>query len=212
MSNTPPTNSPDKRIDDPDLELVRQAQGGDFSAFETLVSRYEGRVYKLGLRILGQAADAEEAAQNTFVSLVEHLGDFRGEAPFRTWLLRIAANAALKLLRQRRAHPTVGLEVTDEDAPHPEFIAPWQDDVPTLAGRAEVRQLLAAALAELDEKYRVVFVLRDMEGLTTEETAKNLQISQENVKIRLMRARLMLREKLTRVLGDAAQATPPHRH
>ena len=106
----------------------------------------------------------------------------------------------------------VALEAAEEPMPHPDFVAPWQANVPELAGRAEVRALLDEAMAELDEKYRVVFVLRDIEELSTEETAEALQITPANVKVRLMRARLMLRERLTQALGDAVQATPPHRH
>jgi RNA polymerase sigma-70 factor, ECF subfamily len=197
---------------DPDRDLVARARAGDFTAFDTLVTRYEGQVYKLALRMVRHSHDAEEVVQNAFLSALEHLADFRSDAPFRAWLMRIAANAALKLLRQKRTHPTVALESVEETAPHPEFIAPWQEDVADLAHRKEIRALLDQALAELDEKHRLVFILRDMEELSTEETAQALQITPANVKVRLMRARLMLRERLTRTLGDAAQAAPPHRH
>ena len=197
---------------DPDHDLVESSRGGDFAAFDTLVTRYEGQVFRLAVRIVRETHDAEEVVQDTFLAALEHLADFRGDAPFRGWLMRIATNAALKLLRQKRAHPTVTFEAAEEPMPHPDFVAPWQVAVPELAGRAEVRELLDQALAELDEKYRVVFVLRDMEELSTEETAKALDITPANVKVRLMRARLMLRERLTRALGDAVQVAPPHRH
>jgi RNA polymerase sigma-70 factor, ECF subfamily len=201
------------RPSDPDLPLLEKARGGDFAAFEALVGRHEQQVYRLARRIVHEPHDAEEAVQETFLSVLEHLKDFRGEANFRSWLLRIATNAALKILRQRRGRPTVPLdEESDAAAPHPEFIAPWQEDPAQLADRQEVRELLEEALQQVDEKYRVVFVLRDMEELSIDETAESLGLSAANVKIRLMRARLMLRELLTRKLGDANRAAPPHRH
>ena len=199
---------------DPDHDLVARARAGDFAAFEALVGRYEGRVYRLAQRMMNETHDAEEVVQETFLSVLEHLAQFREEASFRTWLLRIATNEALQLLRKRRGLKTVsfGGDDQDEPLPHPEFIAPWQDDPALLAHRGEIRHLLDEALRDLDEKYRAVFVLRDMEELSTEETAEALQITPANVKVRLMRARLMLRERLTRALGDAVQAAPPHRH
>jgi RNA polymerase sigma-70 factor (ECF subfamily) len=202
---------------DPDLPLLTKARGGDFAAFEALVARFQDRVYGLAYRMLGEAHDAEDVTQQTFLSLVEHLKDFRGESAVAGWVLRIAANHALKLLRKRRGLPTVPLaDPGDEgygDLPHPDFIAPWRDDPADLAARREVRGLIDAALAGLDEKYRVVFVLRDVEGFSVRETAKMLGLSEANVKVRLLRARLALREKLTRALGDeAARVFPDHHH
>lgn len=204
---------------DPDLDLLRRARTGDFAAFEDLVGRLQDRVYGLAYRMLGEPHDAEDVAQQTFLSLVEHLRDFREESTVAAWVLRIAANHALKLLRKRRGLPTVPL--TDpggpdegySDVPHPEVIAPWRDDPADLAGRREVRELIDRALAELDDKYRAVFVLRDVEGFSVKEAADLLGLSEANVKVRLLRARLALREKLTRVLGDeAARVFPDHRH
>lgn len=202
---------------DPDLDLLRQARGGDFAAFERLVGRFQGRVFGLAYRMLGEPHDAEDVTQQTFLSLVEHLGDFRGESAVAAWVLRIAANHALKLLRKRRGLPTVPLTDPagpDEgyaDAPHPEVIAPWRDNPVELAGRKEIRGLIDRALAKLDDKYRAVFVLRDVEGFSVKETADLLGLSEANVKVRLLRARLALREKLTRVLGDdAARVVPDH--
>jgi RNA polymerase sigma-70 factor (ECF subfamily) len=204
---------------DPDLDLLRRARGGDFAAFEQLVGRFQDRVYGLAYRVLGEPHDAEDVAQQTFLSLVEHLRDFREESTVAAWVLRIAANHALKLLRKRRGLPTVPLTDTggpDEgygDVPHPEFVAPWRDDPADLAGRHEVRELIDRALAELDDKYRAVFVLRDVEGFSVRGAADLLGISEANVKVRLLRARLALREKLTRALGDeAARVFPDHRH
>lgn len=212
MSEVVPETSADL-----DLPLVRRARDGDFAAFETLVARYEGKIFALARRIVREEHDAEEVVQETFLSVVEHLAAFREDARFRTWLLRIATNAALKLLRKKRGLPTVSMDGPggqDDDSPlpHPEFIAPWQESPSDLAGRHEIRALLDEALAAIDEKHRVVFVLRDVEELSTEETAAVLGISVANVKVRLMRARLMLRERLTRVLGEKEKQALPHRH
>jgi RNA polymerase sigma-70 factor (ECF subfamily) len=198
--------------------LVRRAQQGDFAAFEALVARHERRVYGLGLRIVGQAHDAEEVVQQTFLSVIEHLGSFRGEARFSTWLTRIATNHALALLRKRAGRRTMPLgedrpENSDESVPHPQFIAPWEETPDQIAARRETRQILDEALGELDDKYRLVFLLRDVDGLSTAETAEALGISVSNVKVRLLRARLMLRERLTRRFGDeAGRILPGHDH
>ncbi len=202
---------------DPDLERVRRAQAGEFAAFEELVGRFQDRVYALAFRIVGEAHDAEDVTQQTFLSLIEHVRDFRGESAVAGWVLRIAANHALKLLRKRRGLPTVGTIHAGEegyaDVPHPEFIAPWRDDPADIAARKDVRELIDRALAELDEKYRVVFVLRDVEGFSVKETAEALGLTESAVKVRLLRARLALRERLTPVFGDeAARVFPTHRH
>lgn len=203
-----------------DLQLLSQARQGQWDAFETLVSRFEPRVFGLAWRILQQREDAEDITQQTFLSVMEHLDSFRGESSLATWILRIATNHALKLLRKRRGLVTVPLETAGngdggdtEPLPHPDYVAQWQNDPADLAQRAEVRQLLNAALAEVDEKHRVVFVLRDIEGFSTQETAEALGLSVANVKVRLLRARLQLRERLTRVLGDeATRVVPTHDH
>ncbi|NLF71316.1 MAG: sigma-70 family RNA polymerase sigma factor [Candidatus Anammoximicrobium sp.] len=192
-----------------DLQLLTLARQGDWDAFETLVARFEPRVFGIAWRILQQREDAEDATQQTFLSVMEHMDRFREEASVATWILRIATNHALKVLRKRRGLATVPLETAGRDSaddatalPHPDYIAQWQEDPAELAHRAEIRQLLNEALAEVDEKHRLVFVLRDVEGYSTQETAEILGISVANVKVRLMRARLQLRERLTRVLGD----------
>jgi len=202
-----------------DLELFRRARDGQWEAFEELVSRFEPRVFGLVWRILQQQQDAEDATQQTFLSVMENLDKFREEASVATWILRIATNHALKILRKRRGLVTVPLETQgdssgdDEGFRRPEFIAQWRDDPADLAQQAEVKQLLREALEELDEKYRVVFVLRDIEGFSTQETAQMMGISVSNVKVRLLRARLQLRERLTRVLGDeSTQMAVPEDH
>ncbi len=202
-----------------DLELLRLARDGQWEAFEELVSRFEPRVFGLTRRILQQRQDAEDATQQTFLSVMEHMDRFREEASVSTWILRIATNHALKILRKKRGLKTVPLDVqtdsSDDEAGlrRPDFIAEWRDNPSDLAERGEVMHLLREALEELDEKYRVIFVLRDIEEFSTRETAELLEISESNVKVRLLRARLQLRERLTRALGDeSTQMTAPADH
>jgi len=219
--NVPPgePRAGDTDLAQADRELLRRARHGDFNAFESLVGRFQQRVFGLAFRILGQRQDAEDVTQQTFLSVLEHLDSFREESSVATWVLRIATNHALKLLRKRRGLPTVPLEApagADDNAaplPHPEYIAQWKDGPAELAQRAEVRRLLAEALDELDVKYRLVFLLRDVEGCPTRETAEMLGLSEAAIKVRLLRARLQLRERLTRALGDeATRIIPSHDH
>ena len=174
--------------------MTARARGVSKAAKSPLVTHYEGQIFRLARRIVRELHDVEEVVQDTFLSVLDHLGDFRSDAPFRAWLMRIAANTALKLLRKRRSHATVPWE-PDNTIPHPQFIAPWQKEIPELAGREEIRRLVDEAIAEFDEKYRVVFVLRDIHEMAIEEVAAVLQITPANVKVRLMRARLMLRSR-----------------
>lgn len=214
MTTGPPRILPE----DDDRPLVQRARQGDYAAFEALVSKYERRLYGLALRIVRHRQDAEEVVQQTFLSVIEHLEDFREESTFQTWLMRIATNHALALLRKRSVRSTAEFrENHSEDdyaqVPHPQYIAKWRETPAEIAQRRETSQLLREALDQLDDKYRLVFVLRDMEGLSTAETAEALGISEANVKVRLLRARLMLRERLTQVFGDeSTRVTPDHQH
>jgi RNA polymerase sigma-70 factor, ECF subfamily len=191
-----------------DMELVHRSQAGELDAFETLTTRYEQRVFSLARRMLRQEQDAEDVTQQTFLSALENLKGFRGDASFATWLFRIATHAALKVIRKRKGLETVSLEAATEAAddidtiPHPEFIADWRQSPEQLVQQNEIRRLLDEALSQLDEKHRLVFLLRDVEGLSVKETADALGLSEANVKVRLLRARLQLREQLTRALGD----------
>ena len=212
------TNQMTPEVGDP--ELVARAKAGELDAFETLANRYEQRVYSLALRMLRQEQDAEDVTQQTFLSAMENLGGFRGEAGFSTWLLRIASHAALKVIRKRKGLSTVSLEETTEEAdsygtiPHPEYIADWRQSPEELVRKNETQRLLDEALAKLDEKHRLVFLLRDVEGLSVKETAEALGLSEANTKVRLLRARLQLREELTRTLGNPERrlVRTPHDH
>jgi len=212
---------PDPTIHEPpDLALVARARAGELDAFEALTNRYEQRVYSLALRMLRHQQDAEDVTQQTLLSALENLGGFRGDASFATWLLRIATYAALKIIRKRKGLDTVSLEEATEEVdgydtiPHPEYIADWRYSPEQLVQTNEIQRLLDEALAKLDEKHRLVFLLRDVEGLSVKETAETLGLSEANIKVRLLRARLQLREHLTRTLGDPERRVVrvPHKH
>lgn len=201
-----------------DAELVKRAKAGELLAFEILTNRYEQRVYSLALRMLRHEQDAEDVTQQAFLSALENLQGFREEARFSTWLLRIATHAALKVIRKRKGLETVSLEENTEpggeqDAiPHPEYIADWRQSPEQLVPRKELQGLLDEALGNLEEKHRMVFLLRDVEGLSVKETAQALGITEANTKVRLLRARLQLREALTRKLGNPARQIRPAEH
>lgn len=190
-----------------DSTLVRRAKGGDLAAFESLVSRHEQRIYGLARRLTGSEEDAQDITQQTFLSVMRKLDGFREAAAFSTWLSTIAVNTALKVVRKRRGLPSTSLDAAvepdpDGHVPHPDYIADWRDTPDRLAQHAETRKLLDAAIAQLEPGQRAVFMLRDVEDLSIRETAKALRLSEANVKVRLLRARLHLRERLTRAFGD----------
>ena len=206
-------------IEEPtDIDLLHRAKSGDFAAFQRLIVSLQPRVYGLAFRILRQAQDAEDATQQTFLALIEHIADFREESSIATWVLKIASNHALKILRKKRGLKVVSmsdmvLEENYSDVPHPEFIAPWSKTAAEIAQIAEVQDEIEKALSELDDKYRLVFILRDVEGLSVRETAEAMELTESTVKVRLLRARLALRERLTQKFGDSMQAMiPDHKH
>lgn len=208
----------DKAEEVSDATLVCRAKAGELDAFEELVRRHERPVYSVAWRILQNSHDAEDITQQSFLNALEHLGEFRGDAAFGTWIQRIAMFAALKVLRKRRGLEMTSLEQATESSEgsegvaHPEYIADWRQSPEHLAQQNETQRLIDEALAQLDEKHRVVFVLRDVEGLSVKETAEALGLSESNVKVRLLRARLQLRELLTRAFGDPERRLEPAPH
>lgn len=185
---------------DKDITLVQAAQRGDKHAFAQLVEKYEARVYNLARKMMRDQQDAEDVLQETFISVYRHLNDFQGDAAFATWLYRIATNASLMKLRGRK-DLTVSLdepvESDDGDGAMPREIVDWSFTPEEALLSTEVREQMNAAVEALPESMRAVFVLRDIEGLSVQETADVLGISVPNVKTRLHRARLMLRENLS---------------
>ncbi|MGA8869724.1 MAG: sigma-70 family RNA polymerase sigma factor, partial [Candidatus Acidiferrales bacterium] len=169
----------------------------DISAFETLVGRYERKIFRLAQNITQNREDAEDAMQESFLKAYEHLGEFQGNSRFYTWLVRIAVNQALMKLRRRRPN-VVSLDQeldTGEDM-MPREVEDWGPSPEDRYGQTELSGILGKVIGELDPPFRVVFQLRDIEELSTEETAEALGLSVPAVKSRLLRARLKLREKL----------------
>ncbi|MHB0959742.1 MAG: RNA polymerase sigma factor [Pirellulaceae bacterium] len=201
-----------------ELDLLRLARDGHWEAFESLLERLEPRVFTLALRLLRHRQDAEDVTQQTLIKVIENLEQFREESSVATWVLRIATNLALTAIRRRKPFQTLWGDADNESEgrepplSRPQYIAQWRDNPADLVGRAEIRQLLDEALDELDAKYRTVFTLRDIEQFSTRETADLLGISESNVKVRLLRARLQLRERLTQTLGDETQILRPEDH
>jgi len=191
--------------------LVSQARDGDTTAFAELVRRYEGKIFRLAQHITQNREDAEDVLQEAFMKAYEHLDQFKGDSKFYTWIVRIAVNQALMKLRRRKTDKSVSLDEqidTGEDTLVRE-IAAWGEDPEERFSREELGEILDTAIQSLEPPYRSVFVLRDIDELSTEETAEALGLSIPAVKSRLLRARLQLREKLTRFFkrkGDDAFA------
>ena len=191
--------------------LVARAREGDALAFGELVRKYEGKIFRLAQHVTQNREDAEDVLQETFLKAYEHLDQFQGNSKFYTWIVRIAVNQALMKLRRRKTDKSVSLDEaidTGEDTVVRE-IAAWDPDPEQRYTQEELREILGSAVDSLAPPYRSVFVLRDVEDLSTEETAEALNLSVPAVKSRLLRARLQLREKLTRYFkrkGDDAFA------
>ena len=191
--------------------LVDRAKAGDTAAFSELVGHYDRRVFRMAKQITQNDDDAEDVLQETFLKAYTHLADFQGNSRFYTWLVRIAVNEALMKLRKRRSDKTVPLDEpidTGEDEMIRE-IAVWDENPEETYSRDELANILDQAIQSLKPAYRTVFILRDIEEMSIEETAEALNLSISAVKSRLLRARLQLREKLTRQFkhkGDDAFA------
>lgn len=191
--------------------LVARAKAGDAEAFSELVQHYDRRVFRMAKQITQNDDDAADVLQESFLKAYTHLDEFQGNSKFYTWLVRIAVNEALMKLRKRRSDRTTPLDEpidTGEDEVVRE-IAVWDENPEQSYSREELGQILDEAVQSLKPDYRTVFVLRDIEEMSIEETAKALNLSISAVKSRLLRARLQLREKLTRLFkkkGDSALA------
>ncbi len=199
LSASNPHRLPSRVARDDEHLLVAAAKRGDADAFEELVTRYEAKIFRLTMNITRNREDAEDAMQEAFLKSYAHLKDFQGDSRFYTWLVRIAANEALMRLRKRRPNQ-VSLDEPIEGAEDlmPREIEDWGPSPEQRFAQTEMHEILSEVIDKLEPDFRVVFVLRDMEELSTEETAKALGISVPAVKSRLLRARLKLREKLSR--------------
>ena len=194
---------PAQQLDEP--SLIRRIRAGEHELFYGLIRPYERRIYAAAFAILRNEADVEDAAQEAVLKAFKNIRQFRAEARFSTWLIQITINEAR--MRRRKQHADVMQPIVDQQDEEGNYIprdfADWREIPSEALERKEVREKLAEALASLGEKYRDVFVLRDMQQLSIEDTAKTLKISVASVKTRLLRARLMLRDMLAPGLGGA---------
>ena len=186
-----------------DEDLVRRAQGGDTRAFDELVRRYRDKVYRLSFKILRHEEDAAEALQDAFLSAYRGIKSFKVESTFSTWLYRIATNASLMKYRKRR-EGHVSLEQsqnTDENAEMLQ-IPDWSTQPLKELLDSETREVMDEGIQRLPEELRTVFILRDIEDLSNAEVAQILELTVAAVKSRLHRARIALRDRLTRYFAD----------
>ncbi len=183
-----------------ELALVRAAKAGDIKAFEELVRRYDRNVFRIAQHITQNREDAEDVVQDAFLKAYGNLEQFQEQSKFYTWLVRIAVNEALMKLRRRRPERTVSLDqdVQTEEDSMPREVADWAPNPEQMYDQGELRDILRKTIQGLPPSFRTVFVLRDVEGLSTEETAEALDLSVPAVKSRLLRARLQLRERLSK--------------
>jgi RNA polymerase sigma-70 factor, ECF subfamily len=207
MSSTNPKPLPSTIVRDDEGALVAAAKAGEVPAFEELVNRYERRIFRLTMNITQNREDAQDATQDAFLKAYQHLDSFQGGSRFYTWLVRIAVNEALMRLRRRRPN-VVSLDeptATDEDL-MPRQVEDWGPTPEQRYARTEMNSILTSSISDLDPIFRTVFLLRDVEGLSTEETAETLGVSLPAVKSRLLRARLKLRQKLDPYFQRSAKA------
>ena len=183
-------------VPDDDLPLVDRVLAGDAQAFEELVGRHQRRVYRVAIAITGNQEDAEETMQETFLKMYQHLSEFQRASRLSTWLTRIAVNEALQKRRKRRITESLDEPVVSDEEMMPKQLQDWRDDPEKIYAKEEIRQIVEEAIQSLAPIYREAFVLRDVEGLTTEEAAEVLGIAIPALKSRLLRARLMMREAL----------------
>ena len=189
-------------VTETDEELIRDAKSGDRSAFTSLVKRYEETVFRFSLKLCRDRDKAEEALQDTFINVYRKLGSFDGKSKFSTWLYTIVANNCLMKRRKRKLHGLEEpLEALDNPATAPDGrfvhqVVRWENSPADILLGKELRHVLDEAIMKLPEIYRAVFILRDVEGKSNEETAEVLNISKEASKSRLRRARAFLRDQL----------------
>lgn len=182
-----------------DEQVVERVRAGETALYEILMRRYNQRLYRVARAILRNDAEAEDVMQDAYVRAYQHLNQFAGKAAFSTWLTRIAVNEALGRLKSRNRFDQLDIDEKYEET----FMGPQENapDPEVKASAGELRELLEAALLQLPEQYRTVVMCRDVEEMTTSETAAALELTEENVKVRLHRGRLMIRNWLMERVG-----------
>jgi RNA polymerase sigma-70 factor (ECF subfamily) len=190
-----------------DQEIVDRVKAGDTALYEIIMRRYNQRLYRVARAILRDDAESEDVMQDAYVRAYQHLDQFAGRAPFSTWLTRIAVHEALARLRSRRRNSQLG--ETEEDGDLLMNVVEPSPGPEDNASITEASQLLEAAVLALPEQYRHVLILRDVEDMSTAETAAALDLTEENVKVRLHRGRSMARNWLFSKVGAAAKSAFP---
>jgi RNA polymerase sigma-70 factor (ECF subfamily) len=200
-----------KTMANDDLDLVHASKNGDIAAFEQLVKRYDRKLLRIAQHVTHHREDSQDAVQEALLKAFQNLSRFREDAQFSTWLFRITVNESLMKLRKQRAIREVSLDQTlqaDGDT-LPVEVVDWAPNAEQLYSASELRQILNRSLKELSPILRAVFVLRDVEGLSTAQTAEVLKLSYAAAKARIWRARLQLRERLTWCFGKERAHRPP---
>ncbi len=192
----------------PDVELVARTRAGDAEAFSQLVRQYDRQIFRTAQHITQNREDAEDITQDVFFKAYQKLDQFKGDSKFSTWLVRIAVNESLMRLRKRKTAKTVSMDqdVQTEEGAIPRDFAEWRPNPEQIYSQSELGDILRKTIAGLPPGFRTVFTLRDIENLSTEETAEALGLSVPAVKSRLLRARLQLRERLSRYFRKKDEA------
>ena len=191
-----------------DMDLVHASKNGDAAAFEQLVKRYDRKLFRIAQSVTHNREDSQDAVQEAFLKAYQHLADFREACQFSTWLIRITVNQSLMKLRKQRGAKEMSLDEDfgDEGDILPKEVTDWAPNPEQLCWASELRDILCKTLEELRPISRTVFILRDVEGLTIDQTAVVLNMSQTAVKARLWRARLQLREALSKHFGQKTES------
>lgn len=177
----------------PDEEIIREVQNGATRSFEIIIRRYNQKLYRIGMSILNNDAEAEDAMQSTYIHAYEHLHQFEKRAAFGTWLTRIMINECYAIRRKQQAEKEK-LQLSNNDTS--------MNTPANVLVNKELNAILENAIARLPEKYRMVFVLREIEHLSVKETSDILSLEQSNIKVRLNRAKTMLKENLSGYMKD----------
>ena len=195
----PKTPEP-RKVNDEDAALIEAINSGQQNLYYDLVKRYERKLYNFGLRVCWDVRDAEDLVQETFLNVFRYIKDFRHETKFKNWLYKIASSVCIKKKRKSKFAPERELSLDEflpkEDSQVPTELPDWASAPVDRLLNQELSDTIRQAITSLPEKYRVVIALRDLEGFSTAETAQILNVTASNVKVRLHRARLFLRETL----------------
>src|ERR1700689_3085191 len=191
-----------------DLDLVHASKRGDVTAFEQLVKRYDRKLLRIAQSVTHNREDSQDAVQEAFLKAFKHLGEFREDSKFSTWLIRITVNQSLMKLRKQRATKEASLDddFQADGSVLPKEVTDWAPNPEQLYWTSELRDILIKCLEELSPILRLVFVLRDVEGLTIDQTLEVMNVSETAVKARLWRARLQLRESLNKYFSKQAES------